>query len=68
MRAFNNLCQLDLRQTEAVQCRLELDLRIGSAFTRFQTLRLQERFPEFKRENSVISYGMPTIFANECAV
>ena len=35
--------------------RMEIDLRIGAAFTRFQTLRLQARFPQLGM--SVISYG-----------
>ena len=43
------------RQADAVDARMELDLRIGAAFTRFQTLRLQARFPDL--ENKTISYG-----------
>jgi DNA topoisomerase-3 len=43
------------RQSAAVDARTELDLRIGAAFTRFQTLRLQPRFPELAE--MVISYG-----------
>ena len=34
----------------------ELDLRIGAAFTRFQTLRLQKKFPDVLAEQ-LISYG-----------
>ena len=33
----------------------ELDLRIGAAFTRFQTMRLQRRFPSLA--NQLLSYG-----------
>ena len=49
---------LDYRQAAAVNARLELDLRIGAAFTRFQTMTLQNRVPEFKEAGTVISYGM----------
>ena len=40
----------------AVDCRQELDLRIGAAFTRFQTMRLQKQFPNSLRDK-LISYG-----------
>ncbi|KAJ1407144.1 putative DNA topoisomerase III alpha [Ochromonadaceae sp. CCMP2298] len=40
---------------DAVEARQEIDLRIGAAFTRFQTLRLQKRFENLG--NSVISFG-----------
>ncbi len=39
---------------DAVNTRQEIDLRIGAAFTRFQTLRLQKKFADMKK---VISYG-----------
>jgi DNA topoisomerase III len=48
---------LDYRQASAVNARLELDLRIGAAFTRFQTLTLQERIGAIKEEQRIISYG-----------
>ncbi len=48
--------ELDMRQSSAVETRILLDLRIGSAFTRMQTLNLQKRFEALKKE--VISYGM----------
>lgn len=43
----------------AVDVRSELDLRIGAAFTRFQTLRLQSAFPENLggENNQLVSYG-----------
>lgn len=41
---------------QAVQARMELDLRVGAAFTRFQTIRLQKRFDGFANQG-VISYG-----------
>ena len=47
--------QLDMAQSNAVEARTLLDLRIGAAFTRLQTLQLQGRFDQLK--NDVISYG-----------
>ncbi|XP_071455278.1 DNA topoisomerase 3-alpha [Hetaerina americana] len=55
-RAMNNLCDPDRRISNAVDVRQELDLRIGAAFTRFQTLRLKNVFP-LTLQNSLISYG-----------
>ncbi|KAF9979749.1 DNA topoisomerase, partial [Modicella reniformis] len=54
-RAMRNPVHLDMRQAEAVNARIELDLRIGASFTRFQTLSLQNRFPQLAE--GVISYG-----------
>uniref|UniRef100_A0A336L9Q8 DNA topoisomerase n=1 Tax=Culicoides sonorensis TaxID=179676 RepID=A0A336L9Q8_CULSO len=54
-RALNNLVEPDKRQSDAVDVRSELDLRIGAAFTRYQTLRLQKAFPS--DVTSLISYG-----------
>ena len=45
LRAIQNLGQPDQRVSDAVEVRKELDLRIGAAFTRFQTLRFQKVFP-----------------------
>ncbi|KAI0339862.1 prokaryotic type I DNA topoisomerase [Trametopsis cervina] len=45
---------LDMAQANAVEARIILDLRIGAAFTRMQTLALQARFQQLKE---VISYG-----------
>lgn len=61
-RAMNNLIQPDIRISQAVDVRSELDLRIGAAFTRFQTLRLQNVFPE--NIDNLVSYGscqIPTL-------
>ncbi|CAO1358137.1 unnamed protein product [Diamesa tonsa] len=61
-RALNNLVQPDMLVNKAVQVRIELDLRIGAAFTRFQTLRLQKVFPE--QIENLVSYGscqIPTL-------
>lgn len=52
--AARSLRELDASQVLAVKARIELDLRIGSAFTRFLTLLLQS-LPELS--NTVVSYG-----------
>lgn len=54
--AMNNLVQPDKRVSDAVDVRQELDLRIGAAFTRFQTLRLTRKFPVALADR-LISYG-----------
>lgn len=46
---------LDERQANAVAARIELDLRIGAAFTRLQTLQLQPLSE--KLQNQTLSYG-----------
>ncbi|KAJ2253651.1 DNA topoisomerase 3-alpha [Coemansia sp. RSA 455] len=53
--AMQNPRDLDMRQVAAVEARTELDLRIGSALTRFQTLRLSSRFNSL--HDKLISYG-----------
>lgn len=61
-RALNNLVQPNMLVNKAVQVRIELDLRIGAAFTRFQTLRLQKVFPT--QIDNLVSYGscqIPTL-------
>lgn len=55
-RALRTLGRLNNNLVHAVQARSECDLRVGSAFTRFQTLRLQRRFDGFS-EQGVVSYG-----------
>ncbi|XP_013416438.1 DNA topoisomerase 3-alpha-like [Lingula anatina] len=55
-RACQNLMEPDQNVSDAVDVRQELDLRIGAAFTRFQTLRLQKIFPGVLGEQ-LISYG-----------
>jgi len=54
--ACNNLLPPDQNVSDAVEVRRELDLRIGASFTRFQTLRLQKKFPEVLADQ-LISYG-----------
>uniref|UniRef100_A0A2K6WF35 DNA topoisomerase n=1 Tax=Onchocerca volvulus TaxID=6282 RepID=A0A2K6WF35_ONCVO len=56
-RALNNLVRLDQRLIDAVECRSELDLRIGAAFTRLQTLHLRNNFADIFRDKGVVSYG-----------
>ncbi|OAV97443.1 hypothetical protein PTTG_11658 [Puccinia triticina 1-1 BBBD Race 1] len=53
--ACQNAGQLDMNQVYAVQARMELDLRIGAALTRCQTMGLQTRFQQLA--DSLISYG-----------
>ncbi|KAK0711096.1 DNA topoisomerase [Lasiosphaeris hirsuta] len=55
LNAARNLVNLDERQIEAVNARIELDLRIGYAFTRFLTLNLRNVGPELN--DLMISYG-----------
>jgi DNA topoisomerase-3 len=55
-RAWNNLGRPDKRLSDAVEVRSELDLRIGAAFTRFQTMRLSKKFPQVLTDR-LISYG-----------
>ena len=55
IRALASLGRLNEWFVQAVQARSQLDLRVGAAFTRFQTLRLQKKFQ--LSGNSVVSYG-----------
>lgn len=51
--AINNLVEPDVRQSEAVDVRKELDLRIGAAFTRIQTMSFQKHLSL----DGIVSYG-----------
>ena len=44
-----------MRQADAVEARIQMDLRIGAAFTRMTTMGLQGRVAELAQQ--VISYG-----------
>ena len=56
IRAAHNPINLDDRQVNAVSARIELDLRLGAAFTRFQSLTLQTLGGGL--EGRIISYGL----------
>jgi DNA topoisomerase III len=55
IQAARNPIDLDDRQAKAVDARIELDLRIGAAFTRYLTLQLQSAAAQLA--DQVISYG-----------
>ena len=44
LRAYNNLVEPNKLEADAVNYRMEVDLRIGCAFTRFQTVEFQKVF------------------------
>jgi DNA topoisomerase-3 len=66
---FSALIERDIQRTlrfpdrpnpnmnDAVDTRQEIDLRIGAAFTRWQTMRLQKKFQDIGSNTGVISYG-----------
>lgn len=61
-RAINNLVDPNDKEAAAVDVRQEIDLRIGSSFTRLQTLLLQDKFDwrEYLRDgrsSMLLSYG-----------
>jgi DNA topoisomerase-3 len=59
-RALRSLGRVNENFVKAVQARSEHDLRVGAAFTRFQTLRLQKKFDGFlskEHGGGVVSYG-----------
>lgn len=63
-RAAQHPVELDKAQAEAVEARIFLDLRIGAAFTRMQTLTLQNRLPQFREKRDVVSYGAELSYLN----
>lgn len=55
-RAAQHPVELDQAQADAVEARILLDLRIGAAFTRMQTLSLQTQVRAL--EEKLVSYGV----------
>ncbi|MCJ1342181.1 DNA topoisomerase [Peltigera leucophlebia] len=55
IRAAQNPINLDERQANAVGARIEVDLRLGAIFTRFQTLTLQQMGGDLQER--LVSYG-----------
>lgn len=53
--AFQNLGRPNKNISDAVTCRQELDLKVGVAFTRFQTKYFQGKYSDL--DASVVSYG-----------
>lgn len=54
--SLRNLTDPNKAESDAVDVRMELDLRIGFAFTRFQTSRWRYKY-EFQTDATTISYG-----------
>lgn len=54
-KAVNNLGVPNKALSDAVEARKEMDLRIGAAFTRFQTMRIRDNVPNLN--TNVISFG-----------
>ncbi|KAF2824637.1 DNA topoisomerase 3-beta [Ophiobolus disseminans] len=58
IQASQHPIRLDEAQANAVAARMELDLRLGAAFTRMQTMALQNMIPtQGDERGKVISYG-----------
>lgn len=66
IRAAKNPVDLDQRQVDAVAARIELDLRIGFAFTRLQTNSLRPLGGPLAQQ--VLSYGGLVVVQRGCIV
>jgi DNA topoisomerase-3 len=60
IQAARNPVELDERQAQAVNARIEIDLRVGAIFTRILSLNLKEMVKAVQ-EVKVISYGVCNI-------
>jgi DNA topoisomerase-3 len=60
LSAARRLVALDEKQVDAVSARIELDLRIGYAFTRFLTLNLRPLGGPLSQ--LTLSYGKPGLY------
>ena len=54
-RAINNLVRPNALINDAVDARIQVDLRVGAAFTRFQTKRIRRTFPDLN--DRIVSFG-----------
>ncbi|EME30198.1 DNA topoisomerase III alpha [Galdieria sulphuraria] len=54
-RAMENLTYVDTNQASAVDVRAEIDLKVGVAFTRFQTRYFHDKFSSL--DSKLVSYG-----------
>ena len=54
-QALERLMEPNKNEADACDARSEIDLRVGAAFTRFQTLRLQQMYSSLA--DQVVSYG-----------
>lgn len=62
--AARNPKRLDMNSVRAVECRMEIDLRVGASFTRFLTELFRRSHVIQLEKGSLISYGtcqMPTL-------
>lgn len=62
--AAKNPVDLDQKQANAVAARIEIDLRVGSSFTRLLTLNLKPLILHKQVDLGVISYGMHFLLHN----
>lgn len=67
-RQIHNAAQhpvnLDRAQADAVEARTILDLKVGAAFTRMQTLVLQRQVKKIEDEKNIVSYGASQPFCS----
>lgn len=54
-KAMNNLGEPNKNMSDSVDCRAEMDLKLGCAFTRFQTKYFQGKYGDL--DTNLVSYG-----------